>query len=417
MSNTYVFPTNPFIGQEVTQGGTRKRWDGEKWKNVSFGNHEVRIEANTVTLSAILQAEGYSGDFGLFVRGFTYTEAGDLGVDTNNKFWKYTGTSFPHEVPRGTDPGTSSDYTPVIFGTSVEVDASNVVIGSADIKLDEYINNNDLTISGLLKTQGLSGKYGFFSKGFTIDDANDVGITSAGEIWQYVGTSPIPYTVAAGTVPNEGDYSQVFYNTVDAKNVTFDDGKTLEQFREDLPEEEVDDGYALKNIAATYVIDSNKLSIYPSSGNVVTDNYYLFERNGVAEVWRANNTIRTSDPKVGNFTLLPRSDRGGVLLTSQLSSLNLDVSSGSVFKFTLTSQITQLQFDNIPTEQGKTVEVTLILKQGIGSQKVTWPSSIKWQNGREPVLSYKLDAEDIIVFTFVNGVTTPYAYFVSGWQL
>lgn len=176
-------------------------------------------------------------------------------------------------------------------------------------------------------------------------------------------------------------------------------------------------GYALNNIAATYNVDRSKLSLYPTTGNVVIGNYYLYVRNGLAEVWRADSTIRVSDPRNGNFTLLPRSDQGGVLLTSQLAWLSMDISAGSVFKFTLTDPITQAEFVNIPTEVGRTVEVTLILKQGVGSQKVNWPSNIKWQNGREPVLSYKLDAEDIIVFTFVNGNTTPYAYFVSGWQL
>lgn len=44
MTNTIEYPQNPSIGDEFTVGGTRKRWDGTKWKNVSFGNHERRLQ-------------------------------------------------------------------------------------------------------------------------------------------------------------------------------------------------------------------------------------------------------------------------------------------------------------------------------------------------------------------------------------
>lgn len=105
MSNTYVFPTNPFIGQEVTQGGTRKRWDGEKWKNVSFGNHEGRLQSEEKATKALLIAQGLSGNYGFFEKGFTYSEAGDVGIDVDGNTYTYTGSdSLPVVVAAGTDP-------------------------------------------------------------------------------------------------------------------------------------------------------------------------------------------------------------------------------------------------------------------------------------------------------------------------
>lgn len=179
-------------------------------------------------------------------------------------------------------------------------------------------------------------------------------------------------------------------------------------------------GHALNDIAAMYAIPQNKLSLYPTSGTVVVGNYYLYTRDGLTEVWKALGTGLVDDPQNGNFELLPPTNRGGVLLTKELpqaSSYGIDISAGSFQKLTLTAPITTITFTNVPTALGKTVEVNLIIKQGRGSGKITWPANIKWQNGREPTLSYKQDAEDVITLTWVNGDPIPYGFFVSGWMI
>jgi len=38
-----IYSNSPSVGDEVTVGGTVKRWDGDKWVNRSFGNHEIRL--------------------------------------------------------------------------------------------------------------------------------------------------------------------------------------------------------------------------------------------------------------------------------------------------------------------------------------------------------------------------------------
>lgn len=56
MTNIVDYPDNPPVGQEVTIGATIKRWDGEKWVNKSFGNHELRLqdlEARVAALEAL----------------------------------------------------------------------------------------------------------------------------------------------------------------------------------------------------------------------------------------------------------------------------------------------------------------------------------------------------------------------------
>lgn len=118
MANTIEYPQNPSIGDQFTVGGTRKEWDGVKWKNVSFGNHEVRIDKNYRATEALLKSLGLSGNFGFFNKGFTYTEEGDVGIDGNNKFWIYNG-SLPFEVTKGTVP-SEPDYSVFDHTTAVE---------------------------------------------------------------------------------------------------------------------------------------------------------------------------------------------------------------------------------------------------------------------------------------------------------
>lgn len=84
----------------------------------------------------------------------------------------------------------------------------------------------DLTeiTSALLISQGLSGEYGFFEKGFTYNESGDVGIDSYGNIWTYNGT--LPFEVTAGDVPSEPAYKQVTFN--EAQNVSASNGSNVQ---------------------------------------------------------------------------------------------------------------------------------------------------------------------------------------------
>lgn len=81
----------------------------------------------------------------------------------------------------------------------------------------------------VLIAQGLTGDYGYFSKGFTINDPNDVGITDSGQLWKYVGSDPLPLVVAAGTVPSAPDWEDVKFDQY-ARTMTLD-----EAIAEDAP--------------------------------------------------------------------------------------------------------------------------------------------------------------------------------------
>lgn len=65
-----VYPINPTVGQIITVGGTRKMWDGVKWKNVTHGNHELRLQfaEKSAALMTVAQAQLSDLKVGQYVR-------------------------------------------------------------------------------------------------------------------------------------------------------------------------------------------------------------------------------------------------------------------------------------------------------------------------------------------------------------
>ena len=71
-----------------------------------------------------------------------------------------------------------------------------------------------------------------------------------------------------------------------------------------------------------------------------------------------------------------------------------------VFKATLTAPVTQLSVINA-WKCLNSQTITMLLTQGTGANKISWPSNVKWSYGREPVLTFTKDSIDVIQF-FVN---------------
>ena len=92
----------------------------------------------------------------------------------------------------------------------------------------------------------------------------------------------------------------------------------------------------------------------------------------------------------------------GNVTTSALCNLNL----GDSFLANLTAGQCVISFTN-PTVASNTSQVfTIALTQGTGANLVAWPSNVKWNYGRQPVLSYKTGVRDIFQFvTYDNGNT------------
>lgn len=108
---------------------------------------QVELDQHTLINQSSLIAQGYSGNYGFFSKGFTYTVEGDLGISTDGALYKYVGVnSLPVIVELGTDPSSSpSDYQIVVFGSSNEVGLTSER-PTTDITAGTYYFDTDLGI-------------------------------------------------------------------------------------------------------------------------------------------------------------------------------------------------------------------------------------------------------------------------------
>lgn len=91
----------------------------------------------------------------------------------------------------------------------------------------------------------------------------------------------------------------------------------------------------------------------------------------------------------------------------------LDLSLASSWVLTLNSPNCTISFSKPSTLTDVTQEISIKLKQGNGTNKVTWPSNIKWPNGIPPTLSYTANKIDVITLVTDDKGVTWYGFFAG----
>lgn len=87
-------------------------------------------------------------------------------------------------------------------------------------------------------------------------------------------------------------------------------------------------------------------------------------------------------------------------------TLALDVSRASEFIITLTAGTCDLTLTGALAEADTAQQITLVLTQGAGVNKIRWPEAVRWQHGHTPVLSYTQGKTDVVTLvTYDNGRT------------
>lgn len=179
-------------------------------------------------------------------------------------------------------------------------------------------------------------------------------------------------------------------------------------------------GHVLNDIAAMYAVPLDQIHIYPSEGgDAIVGHYYVYNNNGIVEVWKSKIVDVPYKPNTTDLELLPSVHRGGMLLTEAPDDgwdFRVPVTDASVFQFTMNKRSVTVELQKVPTTPNRTMEVTLIMTQGVGSTEVRWPDNIKWANGRAPIFSYQVGSVNIVILTFVDGDPDPYGYFIKGWM-
>jgi|AKZA01.1.fsa_nt_gi hypothetical protein len=96
-------------------------------------------------------------------------------------------------------------------------------------------------------------------------------------------------------------------------------------------------------------------------------------------------------------------------------SLALNVADGTVQFFKLQQPSTTFNIATFTDPVSTCRQITLILQQGTGANQVTWPSKVRWNNNRTPVLSYVKDKVDFITLLTKDSGATWYGFYNGGW--
>ena len=95
--------------------------------------------------------------------------------------------------------------------------------------------------------------------------------------------------------------------------------------------------------------------------------------------------------------------------------MTLDCNSANVFTHALTSNVTTVTINNIPTS-GSAIGLTLILEADGTQRTITWPASFLWSGNSPPTITATNASKDAIVF-FTYDAGTSWLAFVAGQDL
>ena len=100
-------------------------------------------------LKATLKAQGLSGNFGLFAKGFAYNIVGDVGITANGEIYTYAGSDLlPVSVAPGTNPVGDADY-------EIYTNKKNEIHFYGDELLDQYQRLTDSISAANTKNEKL----------------------------------------------------------------------------------------------------------------------------------------------------------------------------------------------------------------------------------------------------------------------
>ncbi|QQG33638.1 tail fiber protein [Cronobacter phage A24] len=91
------------------------------------------------------------------------------------------------------------------------------------------------------------------------------------------------------------------------------------------------------------------------------------------------------------------------------------VSDSTVQLLKLNASTTTLTINSPANEPNLCRQLTLMIQQGTGANKVKWPASVRWNNGREPVLSYDNGKIDVITLLTKDSGAKWFGFYNGGW--
>ncbi|WAX14256.1 hypothetical protein ECO319P1_00097 [Escherichia phage ECO319P1] len=97
------------------------------------------------------------------------------------------------------------------------------------------------------------------------------------------------------------------------------------------------------------------------------------------------------------------------------TSHTVHVTDATVQLLKLTASTTTLTIDSPTNEPDLCRQITLMVQQGTGANKIKWPTTVRWNNGREPVLSYDNGKIDVITLLTKDSGAKWFGFYNGGW--
>ena len=173
----------------------------------------------------------------------------------------------------------------------------------------------------------------------------------------------------------------------------------------------------------------------PESGNIEIPTGEVKTVNNTSPDEQGNialNYVQSVFATSGMMTVTSKNGTQNYDLTTQYSSTEESTDGSQVISvntknkyhsITLNTSNSSITFVN-PTQSEGTPDVSspavikleLFIKQGTGTNTVTWPTNVKWENGIEPVLSLEKDHVDLISLVSLDNGQNYYGFAKAVWM-
>lgn len=173
----------------------------------------------------------------------------------------------------------------------------------------------------------------------------------------------------------------------------------------------------------------------PESGNIEIPTGEVKTVNNTSPDEQGNialNYVSSVFVASGMMTVTSKNGTHNYDLTTQYSSTEESTDGSQVISvntknkyhsITLNTSNSSITFVN-PTQSEGTPDVSssavikleLFIKQGTGTNTVTWPTNVKWENGIEPVLSLEKDHVDLISLVSLDNGQNYYGFAKAVWM-
>ena len=177
-----------------------------------------------------------------------------------------------------------------------------------------------------------------------------------------------------------------------------------------------------KSDGSTSKVTLNTSDLVKTVNNVQPDESGNVSLNYVQSVYATSGVMRvTSQSGTQQYDLTTQySSTEESTDGSQVISVNTKTKYHSITLNTSNSSITfanPTQSEGTPDVSSSTViKLELFIKQGTGTNTVTWPTNVKWENGIEPVLSLEKDHVDLISLVSLDNGQNYYGFAKAVWM-